>query len=385
LNSFRLKSLETTPSTADHEVKIYRFWSYDLTNGIPSETVYFLKMTNIINFTNPVFYKNKFASSSNATRKPDYPVDNRESDRIANYLLHSEKFPRITSFMLYDHVNDEIRHTSRFSNENSFKMFKSKPYYKSQLFDRQIKITLDHYLFCYINALSSTTANADIELSDMKGHYRLQAETGKVTGEALLRGHFDNLLKNSIVDKYLRSAFINSAVTRIPHNYYKINLFSSNDLTIISNEMIETDELIEYVVKNYIDLVVSLNVNTDLLKNFGKIQPLKVSESILSNSNVKELNRKKIDFTFKVGDFLERDKSNSTEMEYSVSEASIRHLDLKDIHENKKNADNLSNILLSIFNKDSNHERVVIVSRDEKLTALFTICVMNLMQAQVEK
>lgn len=44
--------------------------------------------------------------------------------------------------MLYDHTNDEIRQTSRFSTENSFRMFKSKQIYKNQVFDRHIKITL---------------------------------------------------------------------------------------------------------------------------------------------------------------------------------------------------------------------------------------------------
>ena len=61
--------------------------------------------------------------------------------KILNILVLS-KFLRIVSFMLYDHTNDEIRQTSRFSTENSFRMFKSKQIYKNQVFDRHIKITL---------------------------------------------------------------------------------------------------------------------------------------------------------------------------------------------------------------------------------------------------
>ena len=109
-----------------------------MVNNVPNETVFFLKMLIIINYSNPVFYKTKFADM----RKPAYPVDNIDSSKIANYVIHSEKFQRVASFMLYDHVNDEIRLTSRFSTENSFKIFKTKQLYKSQVFDRHIKITI---------------------------------------------------------------------------------------------------------------------------------------------------------------------------------------------------------------------------------------------------
>ena len=76
-------------------------------------------------------------------------------------------------------------------------------------------------------------------------------------------------------------------------------------MTIISNEKIEDDELIEYVISNAVDLVVSINCKSQLLKgNFRQIKPTQNNEKRLENSNINELTRRKIDFKFKVIDFL---------------------------------------------------------------------------------
>lgn len=68
----------------EHEVRIYRFWAYDPSNDMPQETVYFLKMTQIMNVNN----------SSQQPRLPGftrrnqlYPKDG--FNNMANYLIHS--------------------------------------------------------------------------------------------------------------------------------------------------------------------------------------------------------------------------------------------------------------------------------------------------------
>ena len=91
LNAFRLTCSDEFKTNAKTgirslDVKIYRFWSYDLANNVPNETAYFLKMANIINAGNPIFYKNKYGN----LRKPAYPIDNADSHNIANYIMHSE-------------------------------------------------------------------------------------------------------------------------------------------------------------------------------------------------------------------------------------------------------------------------------------------------------
>jgi hypothetical protein len=85
-----LTSKDQTSESAVLEIKIYRFWSFDLANNVPNETPYFLKVINIINASNPVFYKNKFAKINQNERRTAYPVDNKDSNKIANYIIHSE-------------------------------------------------------------------------------------------------------------------------------------------------------------------------------------------------------------------------------------------------------------------------------------------------------
>jgi hypothetical protein len=82
------------------------------------------------------------------------------------------------------------------------------------------------------------------------------------------------------------------------------SIYSPNDITIISNEKIDDDELIEYVISHAIDLVISINTKSQLLSgNFRKIKPTQNSEKTLDTSNIKELSRKKIDYKFKVSGY----------------------------------------------------------------------------------
>ena len=86
--------------------------------------------------------------------------------------------------------------------------------------------------------------NADVELKEMKKTLTQLTGIGRMTGKTILDGHFNNLLKSSIADRFLRSSFTNSSgkysdvlsnitnfvskssfifnsVTKNPKNYYK--------------------------------------------------------------------------------------------------------------------------------------------------------------------
>ena len=79
------------------------------------------------------------------------------------------------------------------------------------------------------------------------------------------------------------------------------NLYSANDLTIISSDYIENDELVEYAIENQIDLIITLNLKPQSLSNnLKKMRPVNFTEHILTNSNINELTRKKVTFKFKV-------------------------------------------------------------------------------------
>ena len=90
INIFYLSLLNTSDKNEDkeHEVRIYRFWSYDTNSNLANESAYYVKMIQIINFNNPQLNKpqqNKF----NRRRKKDlYPKDNFND--LTNYVVHSE-------------------------------------------------------------------------------------------------------------------------------------------------------------------------------------------------------------------------------------------------------------------------------------------------------
>ena len=86
INIFYINLLNTSDEieNKEHEVRIYRFWSFDPTNHIPNESSYFIKMIQIINYNNPLFTKVSKVSRNNES----YPKNNFHD--IASYVLHSE-------------------------------------------------------------------------------------------------------------------------------------------------------------------------------------------------------------------------------------------------------------------------------------------------------
>ena len=90
INTFYLEPIASQGSSHqdEHQVRIYRFWSFDPLNNIPNETSYFVKLINIINYNNPVYSKSRFNEKFGPIRKDPYPRENKSN--IANYLMHSE-------------------------------------------------------------------------------------------------------------------------------------------------------------------------------------------------------------------------------------------------------------------------------------------------------
>lgn len=83
-----LGTSKESENNKEHEVRIYRFWSYDPLNDVPNESAYFLKMLQIINFNNPVYSLSASKFTAFARKNEPYPKDS--FDRIANYIIHSE-------------------------------------------------------------------------------------------------------------------------------------------------------------------------------------------------------------------------------------------------------------------------------------------------------
>ena len=87
-------------------------------------------------------------------------------------------------------------------------------------------------------------------------------------------------------------------------NFFSVNFknfYSTNDLTIISADHVDNDELIEYVIENQIDLIITLNIRPQSFKdNFKKLKLANLTEKPLDNSNIKELSLKKISFKIMV-------------------------------------------------------------------------------------
>ena len=175
---------------------MYRFWAYDSANDIPIESAYFIKMLRTINFHNPVFNK---LTKFNRIGYPKVGVE------IANYLMHSTSPLKLFTFMLYDHTSDEFRLTDRFCIENSFKMLKKDTTQKNKFFEMKFQktnesnnISMDTYLFMYINSMNTMNTNNDIELYSFESHFKNISKTGYVTKKAIINDHFT--VKNTFIN-----------------------------------------------------------------------------------------------------------------------------------------------------------------------------------------
>lgn len=168
-----------------HVVRIYRFWAYDSANNLPIESAYFIKMMRAINFHNPVFKK---ASKFN---RIGYP---KEEASVANYLMHADNPLKSFTFILFDQVSDQFRLTDRFCIENSFRKIKKEHATKNKLFEMQLEkksshVSMDAYLFAYVNSMNTVNTFNDIELASFDSHYKNISKIGYVTKKAISHDH----------------------------------------------------------------------------------------------------------------------------------------------------------------------------------------------------
>lgn len=389
LNEFHISS-KSQPTTeikdsgtksTDHIVRVYRFWAYDSANDIPIESAYFIKMLRTINFHNPVFNK---LTKFNRIGYPKVGVE------IANYLMHSTSPLKLFTFMLYDHTSDEFRLTDRFCIENSFKMLKKDTTQKNKFFEMKFQktnesnnISMDTYLFMYINSMNTMNTNNDIELYSFESHFKNISKTGYVTKKAIINDHFTCMIRNAHIDRLLRSAFINDTSSRFAKNTYKFNLYKQNDLICFINEKTNHDELADYVAANEIDLVISVNQpNNDFPLKSANMQITEIEE--VKFNKYTNWSRREISYS-----------SNLSNDGFKFMHAILENFELKPIpvinsvahdHEySKENVDTLSWLIMKILNsKYYPAKRIVLICNSDKLTAILLMAVMNFCQAKQE-
>ena len=145
-------------------------------------------MLRTINFYNPIFNKtSKFKSGLSA-----YP---KNEHNIANYIIHSESLLKMFTFILYDFTSDEFRLTDRFCVENSFKKLQKTHMKKNKLFEMKeangkLSISIDTYIFTYINSLNTMNTNNDIHLVSMEAHFKNIMKQGLITKKSIVTDHF---------------------------------------------------------------------------------------------------------------------------------------------------------------------------------------------------
>lgn len=140
-----------------HTVRIYRYWCYDNYNNSPIETIPYLKLIKMINEHNPKPVKddknlNFLAKRMRRKRKNSNEDEKAKPEEVANYVIHSENSTRISTFILYDHIYDEIHKSSRVTTESAFKMFKTNVSHKNRIFDPARDISLVKMLLFVILA-----------------------------------------------------------------------------------------------------------------------------------------------------------------------------------------------------------------------------------------
>lgn len=91
------------------------------------------------------------------------------------------------------------------------------------------------------------------------------------------------MLKAAYVDRFLRSAFTKASPAPEQKNAYQFSLYSPNDLTGIVDRSMEPDMLLSRVVKDSIDVVISINQpKNEFSVDTDRVQ---ITESIESKTN----------------------------------------------------------------------------------------------------
>lgn len=382
INLFYIES--TNPADKDkpkHEVRLYSFWCFDQKTNLPNETSAYYRMIKVLNENNPKI----------ATKVTKKNKNKPKLDAISNYMIHSENASRIATFMFCDFISEEIDKTRRISTENAFKMFKSKQPVKNQLFDPSKEMNLESYLYAYLNSLCVTHTRMfnGIPLNKMKTHYDLLVKPAK-DKKVYIKENFKNILKISFADRLIRSNFAANKFIEMEkfNGCFRFSLYDINDFTIMSEKyLLSRNSLIEYIADNEIDLVITINQSSQMsFKKYSTNLDLKSYKEKLVDE--KDVLRKEINFKYDVvpidsNESLESDDCPKVEINNTVTQAIIEKLEISPSF--YMNIETMTDILFRVLkNKETYFERILLISNDEKLTTLFSICVLNFLQAKVE-
>lgn len=377
---FHISSTKSTENeqnkTTNHVIRVYKYWAYDPINNIPIESAFFIKMIRTINFFNPVYKK-----LNNRFNRIGYP---KEGVDIASYLLHSDNPLKLFTFIIYDHTGDEFRLTDRFCIENTFKHLKNDTLQKNNQFEKRLKsgmdLTIDNYIFTYINSQNIMNTNNDITLSEFEHHYKNLIKIGFVSKKAIINDHFTNMLRNAYTDRQLRSAFMNKTGADMPKNMYRYNLYGYYDITGIVCKHEDQNELTDFVIQNRIGDIISINQgDDDMMLRANGIQTTHVNEAKY---------KKYTDMTVREISYRLNNLNHDLKLTHSVLENFTLNIvqTSEGLEYAKETVDAISWLMMKIFNskKFTSNKRIVVVCDNERLAAIFLITLINYCQAKQE-
>jgi hypothetical protein len=282
----------------EKRVRVYRYWMFDA-DDCPASVKNFSKFLRFINWNNPVFNKVRSQGVKNAAY---YPKDS-VNDSSSTYILHSESKSRIQSFILYDHVCDELRYTSHFLLSDVITKL-GRDTIKS---DQQLAITQTQYIYAHYLAYDFVMGAAnEIPNEDVGKQIKFILKIGIITRRAIIADQFDVMLKSVYLQKNSNGQSEHPIIylKDSSENLNVFSLYEYNDLLIWNNSAFEGDNdgesLINSIVNFDISCLFVLNstgkFNGDTLFNNYPLSNLS-QKTVERNSN---FTRTEISFTIKV-------------------------------------------------------------------------------------
>jgi hypothetical protein len=260
VSTFRISQLDKL-NEEEKRVNVYRFWMYK--GDCPAYIKNFSKFLRFINWNNPVFNKVKSQGIRNAAY---YPRDTAQNLSSSNYVLHSDTKSCVQSFILYDHVCDELRYTSHFLLTDIMAKL-SRDAVKS---DQLLSITKEQFIFSYYLAYDfGLGATTEIANEDVSKQIKFIMKTGILTKRMIIADQFDLVFKSVEMQRkrdcdesskhpiiYLKDASWQSLNT--------FSIYEPSDLLIWNSESAETHDpmaLVNTIASHDITCVFSLNTH----------------------------------------------------------------------------------------------------------------------------
>ncbi|RNA42534.1 hypothetical protein BpHYR1_000966 [Brachionus plicatilis] len=189
-------------------------------------------------------------------------------------------------------------------------------------------------------------------------------------------------------ERLIRTNFTSDS--SLPDNFFNFTLFDINDLTVAIIQPNESyDNLIEYIIANQVELLVSINMPIDLRKNLRRTELSHYQEKEIASSPsincVKK--KKKIEFNVnleELGDL--KSKNFDFSLKYTELNSNLKTVKRES---NTNYADQSIESILCCLNEIINEkknfqERMILVSSEIKLAAILAISFVNYRQAQIE-